>query len=90
MVIRRKSIGDRIKYWVKPDIENRIKEGNINAYFSSEIIEIGEEEVLIKTQEGNISIENDCVLALTGYKPNFSFLESMGVSLSKDGKYYPT
>jgi len=90
MVIRGKSIGDRVKYWVKPDIENRIKEGSINAYFSSEIIEIGEKEVLIKTQEGNISIENDYVLALTGYKPNFSFLESMGVSLSKDGKYYPT
>ncbi len=90
MVIRQESIGERVKYWVKPDIENRIKEGSVKAYFSSEILEIKEKEVLIKTPEGNISVEYDYVLALTGYKPNFAFLKSMGITISQDDKCYPT
>jgi len=84
MVIRKNEINNRVKYWVKPDIENRIAEGSIKAYFESNITEIRENEVEIETSNGRITIENDFVLALTGYKPDLSFLERMGIQLSND------
>jgi thioredoxin reductase (NADPH) len=84
MVIRKNEINNRVKYWVKPDIENRIAEGSIKAYFESNIAEIRENEVEIETPNGRITIENDFVLALTGYKPDLSFLERMGIQLSND------
>ncbi|MGE6352741.1 YpdA family putative bacillithiol disulfide reductase [Flavobacterium sp. NPDC079362] len=84
MVIRKNEINNRVKYWVKPDIENRIAEGSITAYFESNISEIREKEVEIETPNGKITIENDFVLALTGYKPDLTFLEKMGIQLSDD------
>ncbi|WP_276379971.1 YpdA family putative bacillithiol disulfide reductase [Flavobacterium sp. H4147] len=84
MVIRKNEINSRVKYWVKPDIENRIAEGSIKAYFQSNITEIRENEVEIETPEGKVTIENDFVLALTGYKPDLNFLEKMGIQLSDD------
>src|SRR5699024_9112485 len=66
-------------YWIKPNIENRIKEGSIKAYFNSEILKIEEESVLIKTPEGEKAIPNDYVLAMTGYLPDFDFLDKIGV-----------
>ncbi|MFT4838686.1 MAG: thioredoxin reductase (NADPH) [Nonlabens sp.] len=81
MIIRGKGIGDRVKYWVKPDIENRIKEGSIKAYYNSEIKEISEEKIVINEAGKDISISNDFVLALTGYRPNFTFLKAMGIEL---------
>jgi len=81
MVVRGSSIGERVKYWVKPDIENRIKAGEIKAYFSSQLTEIRENEVDLETPEGKITIANDFVLALTGYCPNFTFLEKIGIKL---------
>lgn len=90
MVIREEGIGRRVKYWVKPDIENRIKEGSIKAHFHSHVKAIRENEVDILTPEGMITIENDFVLALTGYQPNFDFLEKAGITLSSDAKRYPT
>ncbi len=89
MIVRGPEIGPRVKYWVKPDIENRIKEGSIKAYFNSNVKEIKEQELIISTPEGETHVANDYVLALTGYKPNFAFLEKIGVQLSQDGKYYP-
>ncbi len=89
MVIRGPEIGERVKYWVKPDIENRIKEGSIKAYFNSEIESISETEVLIRTPKGTEILENNFVIALTGYKPNFNFLKSLGVQLSEDGNCFP-
>ena len=89
MVIRGEEIGERVKYWVRPDIINRIKEGNIKAYFNSNLTKITENYVEIKTSDGKITIENDFVLALTGYQPNFSFLKRIGVKLSEDDKKYP-
>lgn len=89
MIVRGSAIGERVKYWVKPDIENRIKEGSIKAYFNAEITAVEEKTITI-TQEGKeISIENDYMLALTGYQPDFSFLRKMGVELSDDGKHHP-
>ncbi len=84
MVIRGKSIGERVKYWVKPDIENRIKEGSIHVYFEAEISEIRPNEVTITTPKGAKTIPNDFVIALTGYRPNFEFLQKMGITLSED------
>lgn len=89
LIIRGEEVGQRVKYWVRPDIINRIKEGSIKAFYQSEVIEIKENEIEIKTIEGNVIIQNDFVLALTGYKPNFSFLESMGIEFSKDDKKRP-
>lgn len=90
MVVRGRHIGERVKYWVKPNIENRIAEGSIDAYFESEIVRITETDVVIQTPKGNVTLPNDYVIALTGYRPNFEFIESLGVTLSQDGKYYPT
>ena len=84
MIIRDKAIGDRVKYWVKPDIENRIKEGSIKAYFNSEVAEIRDNEIDIKTPEGIVTIENDNVIAMTGYQPNLDFLRKIGITLSSD------
>jgi thioredoxin reductase (NADPH) len=82
MIIRDKEIGNRVKYWVKPDIENRIKEGSIKAYFNSEVAEIRDNEIDIKTPQGIVTIENDNVIAMTGYQPNLDFLRRIGITLS--------
>ncbi len=84
MVVRGDKISDRVKYWVKPDIDNRIKEGSIKAYFNSEIKEIREKEVDIKTPDGIVTIPNDWVLAMTGYQPNLQFLKDAGIKISND------
>lgn len=84
MVIRGKDLGEHVKYWIKPDIENRIREGAIKAYFNSTLAEIREHEVDINTPEGLITLENDKVIAMTGYKPDLTFLENMGIELSDD------
>lgn len=84
MVIRGDEIGSRVKYWAKPDIENRIKEGSIKAYFNSEIIEITDNQVIIRTPEGIETVENDWVISMTGYQPNLNFLRKVGINLSQD------
>ncbi len=89
MIIRKPEIGERVKYWVRPDIVNRIEEGSIKAYFNSELLEIREGEVVIETPEGKITLENDFVLLLTGYRPNFTFLEKLGVKTSEDERRIP-
>lgn len=89
MIVRGPAIGERVKYWVKPDIENRIKEGSVKAYFNAEIVKIDDQSITIVQNGKQVRLENDYVLALTGYKPNFNFLKNMGVELSEDGKYYP-
>jgi len=90
MIIRQQEIGERVKYWVKPDIENRIKEGSIKAYFNSVITEIREKEIDMLTPEGSITIQNDWVLAMTGYQPNLSFLKKIGIELCNDEEMKPT
>lgn len=82
MLIRGNTISDSVKYWVKPDIENRIQEGSIKAFFNSEIVEIKEKTLLFKDETGKtIELENDFVLAMTGYLPNFEFLKNAGIEL---------
>ncbi len=84
MVIRDEQVGERVKYWVRPDIINRIEEGGIKAYFNSSITAIREKEVDILTPNGLITIENDWVIAMTGYQPDLTFLEKIGIELSSD------
>ena len=90
MIIRGPEVGDRVKYWVRPDIINRIEEGSIKAYFNSAVQEIRENEIVIDGPAGIEVLENDFVLALTGYMPNFQFLEKLGIELSKDDKKLPS
>ena len=89
LIIRGPEVGKRVKYWVRPDIINRIEEGSIKAYYNSSITEIKEQEIIVKTPKGKIALENDFVLALTGYMPNFEFLKKLGVELSNDIKQLP-
>ena len=89
MIVRGESIGERVKYWVRPDILNRIEEGSIKAYFNSEITKIEEHQITIKTPKGQINIPNDYVIALTGYQPNFKFLDQAGIKFSEDKKHIP-
>lgn len=84
MVIREPEISHRVKYWVRPDIDNRIKEGSIPAYFNSEILAIRPNEVDIQTPKGPKTLPNDFVLAMTGYQPDFRWLEKVGIALSDD------
>ncbi len=90
MIIKGSQIGERVKYWVRPDIENRIQEGSIKAYFNSVITAIRGDEVDISTRQGIITLKNDWVLAMTGYQPNLPFLRSTGVKLCDDEVMKPT
>lgn len=81
MVVRSGDLGPHVKYWVRPDIQNRIKEGEVTALYNSELIAIRENEVDIKTPEGIQTIANDFVIAMTGYQPDFSMLRKFGIEL---------
>jgi len=89
MVVRKEDVGERVKYWVRPDIVNRIQEGSIKAYFNSSLEEIREQEVVLQTPEGKVTLANDWVIAMTGYQPNLDFLKKMGIQLSKDAVKKP-
>ena len=89
MIVRKPEIGKRVKYWVRPDIINRIEEGSIKVFFEASLKEIKENEVILDTPEGEKTMENDFVLLLTGYRPNFGFLQQMGIDLSDDGRKIP-
>ena len=84
MIVREPSLSESVKYWVKPDVENRIKEGSIKSFFSSNIKEITRESIHINTPDGDVTIENDFVLAMTGYQPDFSFLKKIGIEIGDD------
>lgn len=84
MIIRDEHIRDSVKYWIKPDIENRIKEGSIKAFYNSNLKSIQEKTVTIICEKQEIVIENDFVLAMTGYLPDFNMLTSLGITLGDD------
>jgi len=79
LVYRGPGIPPHVKYWIKPDLENRIKNGEIKAYFNSQAVEITPDAVIIETLEGSLTLKNDFVFAMTGYHPDFDFLEGLGV-----------
>ncbi len=84
MVIRKDSIYKGVKYWIRPNIENRINKGEIKAYFNTEVIEIKEKSVILQTAKGCLEIENDFVLAMTGYKPNYPLFKKLGIDILDD------
>lgn len=89
MVVNKNEIDKGVKYWVRPDIENRLDEGSIKSFFSSTLSKIREDEVDIETPEGSVTIKNDFVLAMTGYHPDFELLKNAGVSLESDSTLQP-
>lgn len=89
MVIREHEIRESVKYWVRPDIENRIKEESIKSYFNSHVVSIREHEVDIQTPDGNVTLENDFVLAMTGYQPPFKFMADCGIQFQEDEFHTP-
>lgn len=86
MVIRENQISDRVKYWIRPNIENRIREGSIRAYFQSHVRCITEDAVEIDTPAGPLTLPNDFVLAMTGYRPDVDFLSRCGVQMTQGPK----
>ncbi|MGH9642148.1 MAG: YpdA family putative bacillithiol disulfide reductase, partial [Terriglobales bacterium] len=86
LVYRGAEIHPHVKYWIKPDIENRIKDGEIKAYFSTQVLEITPDAVSIETPTGGEKLHNDFVFALTGYHPDFSFLERLGVNFEGEDR----
>jgi len=89
MAIRSENIYDRVKYWIKPDIENRIKEGSIPAHFSTTVTAIRPGEVDLLTPEGPLTLPNDFVLAMTGYQPNYALFERLGIPIGDDDACKP-
>jgi len=89
LVIRENEFKEGVKYWIRPNIINRIAEGSIKAYYNSVLTAIRESEVDIKTPDGDITIENDFVLAMTGYSPDYSFLEKTGIAIADDALKTP-
>jgi thioredoxin reductase (NADPH) len=84
LVHRGAKLHSHVKYWILPDIENRIRNGEIKGYFNSTVREIGVDYVVLHTPEGTVQVKNDFVFALTGYHPDYDFLRSMGIELSPD------
>ncbi|MEZ4949015.1 MAG: NAD(P)-binding domain-containing protein [Saprospiraceae bacterium] len=89
MAIRSDEIYPRVKYWIKPNIENRIKEGSIPAYFDTTVKEIKPDSVVLNTPEGEKEIENDVVMAMTGYQPNYAMLEKFGIEIPDNEEKSP-
>ena len=81
MVIRAPQLYEKVKYWIRPNIENRIKEGSIKVYFNSNLTEITETKVKIQTADGLVELENDHVLAMTGYHPDYEFFKKIGFDI---------
>ncbi|PUZ24523.1 thioredoxin reductase (NADPH) [Chitinophaga costaii] len=90
MVIRDGEIGSRVKYWVRPDMENRIKEGSVKVYFHSSLTAIRPDSVDIQTPDGLVTIPNDYVLAMTGYRPDLPFLADTGIEIAPASNQCPT
>ncbi|UPZ36676.1 YpdA family putative bacillithiol disulfide reductase [Sphingobacterium sp. PCS056] len=89
LVIRGKEISPRVKYWVKPDIENRIAAGEISVLYNSTLSKVTQSHVYIHTPDAEVVLENDFVLALTGYQPNFKFLKSVGIHIGEESPCIP-
>jgi len=81
LIHRGNQISEKVKYWIRPNIENRIKNGEIPAYFQSKVVEIRPDSIVLDTPKGEVLLKNDFVFALIGYSPDLEFLNSIGVTL---------
>ena len=86
LIYRGPGVTPNVKYWIKPDIENRIKDGEIEAFFHTNVLEITPDALLLETPNGRVSIPNDFVFAMTGYHPDFTFLERLGIQFTGPDK----
>jgi len=84
IVVRTAALSDKIKYWIRPDLENRIKEGSIRAYFGTAVEAIHDSSLRLRTPDGVEEIANDWVLAMTGYRPDYRFLDALGIAIADD------
>lgn len=84
LIVRRAALSETVKYWIRPDLDNRIKEGSIGARFNTTVTEIRERSILLATPEGPAELPCDFVLAMTGYRPDFGFLASLGITFADD------
>ena len=84
LIVRSSELSESIKYWLKPDLANRIKEGSITAFFDTSVAAIREKSLVLATPAGEREIANDWVLAMTGYHPDFSLLERLGIQFAGD------
>lgn len=84
LIVRSATLSDKIKYWIRPDLENRIAEGSIRAYFETTVEAIDPASVSLRTPDGPVVIDNDWVLAMTGYRPDYAFLERLGIAIGDD------
>ncbi len=84
LVVRTPALSEKIKYWIKPDLENRIKEGSIRAYFNTALEAIRDASIVLRTPAGLEEIANDWVVAMTGYRPDYGFLETLGIAIADD------
>ena len=84
LVIRGSAVSDKVKYWIRPDLENRIKEGSIKAFFDTTVAEVRPSTLVLRTPSGEREIENDWLLALTGYRPDYQLLEALGIEVGTD------
>lgn len=89
MVVRKPDLYEKVKYWILPNIKNRIQEGSITAHFNSELIEIQEKHVLIKTPKETLQLENDYVLAMTGYRPDYALFSKLKIKVEDDENKTP-
>jgi len=84
LIVRGSELTDSIKYWIRPDLENRIEEGSIKARFNATVLSIEPRAIEIETPDGVERLPNDWVLAMTGYRPNYPLLEALGIPVDDD------
>lgn len=84
MCVRESELYEKVKYWILPNIKNRIGEGSIPAYFNSTVKEIRNSKVVLDTPDGEVILENDFVLAMTGYQPDYELMDKLGVPITED------
>ena len=89
MIVREHELYPKVKYWILPNINNRIENGEIHAYFNSNVVEINNDTITFSTPEGVVTIDNDYVLAMIGYMPDYDFLQKTGVDIEQDGDRCP-
>jgi thioredoxin reductase (NADPH) len=89
LIVRNAGLSEKIKYWIKPDLENRIRDGSIRAFFETTVAEVRPTSLLLRTPQGEQEIANDWVLAMTGYRPDYAFLERLGLAIRDDAYRTP-
>jgi len=86
LIHRGERLSDSVKYWIKPNLGNRIKSGEIKAYFRSRVLEIARDSILVATPEGDVALKNDFVFAMTGYHPDLDFMSAHGIELDPESR----